>query len=361
MAKKTITKRTDSTITNAVTWYTENRPIYELLSKKVEILIREIVDNSIPIHEINSRPKEINSFAKKIEAPEYNDPINQITDLAGIRIITYVESDLEKISTLIEDCFDIDIDNSIDKSKALGEDKVGYRSIHYVGKLPKERLKLPEYKKFENCCFEIQIRTILQHAWAEIEHDRNYKFSGELPPNLKRRFKVLAGVLELADREFNAIAHEIDEYSKSVDSDTKKGNLDLSIDSISLISFLNVKFNDLIKHTNFDPSFINAEFEKMVMNELKDFGITSIRELDEIIPADISEKYISYQINKLSYIGSYPGLLRNIMMVNNLDKYFESCWYGHFNIIRLSTIELLRSYHIDTDEIVKKYHLKIKN
>jgi putative GTP pyrophosphokinase len=183
-------------IENSIKWYSENKILFEQLSKKVETIIQEIlIDNKIPIHAIYSRAKEIDSYSKKIEDSKYTDPISQITDLSGIRIIAYVESDLDKISKIIEEHFEIDKENSIDKSQSLGTDKVGYRSIHFIGKLPNDRIKLPEYKKFGDLYFEIQIRTILQHSWAEIEHDKNYKFSGELPNYLKRRFKVLAGVL----------------------------------------------------------------------------------------------------------------------------------------------------------------------
>lgn len=206
-------KKSEELISTAVNWYIESKPLYEELSKKVESIIQNTsVDKKPPIHAIFNRTKEIESFAKKIENEKYTDPSKQITDLSAIRIIACVENDLYKISKFIESIFEIDYDNSIDKSKTLGTDKVGYRSIHYVAKLPTTLTRLPEYKKFENLRFEIQIRTLLQHAWAEIEHDRNYKFSGKLPEDLTRRLKVLAGVLELADREFNQIANEVEKY-----------------------------------------------------------------------------------------------------------------------------------------------------
>jgi len=76
--------------------------------------------------------------------------------------------------------------------------------------------KLPEYTACKDCVFEIQIRTILQHTWAEIEHDKNYKYSGVLPDEIERRLNLLSAVLESADNEFNTISQEIDNYTKSV-------------------------------------------------------------------------------------------------------------------------------------------------
>jgi len=219
-------KKSDELILTAVNWYIESRPLYEELSQKVETIIHEtIVDNKPPIHAIFKRTKDIESFAKKIENEKYTHPSSQITDLSAIRIIACVENDLSKISKLIESTFEIDYSNSIDKSKSLGTDKVGYRSIHYVAQLPSKLTKLPEFVKFKSMRFEIQIRTLLQHAWAEIEHDRNYKFSGKLPEDLTRRLKVLAGVLELADREFNLIANEVEKIELPAKS--KEANLNI--------------------------------------------------------------------------------------------------------------------------------------
>lgn len=176
-------------LSKAIDWYKQNRSIFCQLSDKAHtILVDLLKEAEIAVHDVSCRAKEVDSFAKKAEDERYTAPETQITDLSGGRIIAYVESDLEPIKKIIEENFDIDWPNSLDKSEKLGIDKVGYRSIHYICTLSKERLRLPEYKKFEGKKFEIQIRTLLQHVWAEVEHDRSYKFSGVLPNHLKRRF-----------------------------------------------------------------------------------------------------------------------------------------------------------------------------
>lgn len=139
---------------DAVNWYINNRDVYKRLAIKVESIINEIFDiNGISFHMITSRAKEIESFKNKISNDKYDDPINQVHDFAGLRIITYVEDEIDKICTLIEQTFDIDAPNSFNKGQDLGIDKVGYKSIHYVAKLKSDRLKLPEYKQFENKFF----------------------------------------------------------------------------------------------------------------------------------------------------------------------------------------------------------------
>ena len=335
------------TINDAVDWYSGKRPVYEQLSKKVESIIQEIIsDEKIHIHTISCRTKEIDSFKKKIEDSKYTDPISQITNYSGVRIITYVESDLESVCKVIEAHFEIDKENSIDKSQSLGVDKVGYKSIHYICKLPSDRRKLPEYKKFNDMCFEIQVRTILQHGWAEIEHDKDYKFSGELPLHLKRRFKVLAGVLELADREFNEIAREIDEYSASVRSNTEKGNLDTLIDSTSIKQYLSLKFADLIKY-GLGTDFGSEDGEKEVLAEMRAFGVNTLQDLDDIIPKDLTKKMI-----EASETTNYLGLLRSIMMIVDIKKYFNQCWQNNWSVISKSSREVLTSYNIPIDEYV---------
>jgi len=169
---------------------------------------------NILYHNIDSRSKTIESFKNKIKGGIGFKP-KEMQDLAGIRIICYVKSDVEKISNLVENTFEIDSSKSHDKSKILDENEMGYQSIHYVAKLPRSRLDAAdEMKRFANLQFEIQIRTILQHAWAEIQHDEIYKNRERLPAEVKRRFYLVSSVLESADNEFETLHNKGEKYSK---------------------------------------------------------------------------------------------------------------------------------------------------
>jgi ppGpp synthetase/RelA/SpoT-type nucleotidyltranferase len=345
------------TTSEAISWYSSSKPLYDQLAIKVESIVKEIInDKNTPIHAIFNRAKEVDSFAKKIEDPKYTDPTSQITDLAGIRVIVYVENDLEIISKIINDNFEVDPENSVDKSKSLGVDKVGYRSIHFIAQLPSDRIKLPEYKKFDGIKFEIQIRTILQHAWAEIEHDKDYKFSGELPTHLKRRFKVLAGVLELADREFNSIASEIDQYALKVNSQTKQGDLNISIDSTSIKSYLSFKFEDLIEKNKLVANFTGEDTERIVLNELKLFGIDTLKKLDAIIPKDFSER----AIKNGNYLTTYTGILRHLMLINDSKKYFSVCWNNYWKTININSVNLIKTYDSSIEKQVQDKDIRLR-
>ena len=200
-------------VNQAVKWYQNHRHNYSDLRAEVEVILREALnENEIIFHSIESRVKTAESFREKASRSKYSDPINEITDLTGIRIITLFEKEIHQISDIIKNLFKIDYARSEDKADLLDADKMGYKSIHYIAELSQEKISETELESFAGLKFEIQIRSILQHAWAEIEHDRNYKFKGKLPKNLQRRFYALAGMLEIADREFNTLAEEVEKF-----------------------------------------------------------------------------------------------------------------------------------------------------
>lgn len=200
----------------AVRWYENNRKKYLKLTAELEVILRESLnENDIIFHSIESRVKTIKSFKDKAARSKYNNPVEDITDLSGIRIITLFEKEIHQISDIIKEIFEIDYQKSEDKADLLDADKMGYKSIHYIASLNTKKIAGTELEVFKDIKFEIQIRSILQHAWAEIEHDRNYKFKGELPKHLQRRFYALAGMLEIADREFNTLSEEVEKFRQS--------------------------------------------------------------------------------------------------------------------------------------------------
>lgn len=200
-------------VNQSVEWYQRKRHKYVDLRAEVEVILREALnENEIVFHSIESRVKSTESFREKAARDKYSDPVNEITDLTGIRIITLFEKEIHQISDIIKDLFKIDYQRSEDKSDLLDADKMGYKSIHYIAELSQEKISQTKLESFAGLKFEIQIRSILQHAWAEIEHDRNYKFQGHLPKHLQRRFYALAGMLEIADREFNTLSEEVEKH-----------------------------------------------------------------------------------------------------------------------------------------------------
>ena len=232
---------------DAISSYLRIRPFHEDLAEVVGRVIEECLSKrDITVHSVQNRAKDPVSFGRKAaipsegspERPKYENPIEQITDLSGVRIITNVRHTISDVDRLLHDEFDI-VERS-DKGKALiDEERFGYQSVHYLVRISGARAGLAEYERYASGVVEVQVRTILQHAWAEIEHDIQYKSSYSIPTEIRRRFMSLAGMLEVADREFEAIQNADRELSAIAESQVKVGRLNgVEITPRSLKSFL---------------------------------------------------------------------------------------------------------------------------
>jgi len=334
-------------IQEAISWYSKNRLIYKALSKRVANIVHEVLEaKKVNYHSVAHRAKSLKSYKEKASKEFYKNPIFEIKDLAGIRIITYTSNDAQKVFDIIRKTFEIHPEDIVDKSQELGTDKVGYRSIHCIGNLGKDRGKLPENIVFKNMCFEIQIRTILQHAWAEFEHDRNYKFGGVLPKEIKRRLSVLAGTLELLDKEFDDLSREIDNYALEVKEKTETGDLDIPIDSTSLKAYMYKKFGPLVR-LGVKPYF--DQFDKQLLNELSIMKIRSIKDLDDIVPKDYIEKK-SKLLPDEQYKGSFFGILIDIMIIHGMDTYFNKVLEDTALGLDERYIEFYKGYGLNIDK-----------
>ncbi|WP_225429932.1 GTP pyrophosphokinase [Deinococcus detaillensis] len=182
---------------------------YLALREDAMRLIEGLIEGAgIKIHHLTSRIKTPGSLAEKMRRkPGRYAQLSDITDLVGVRIITYFEQDVAAVSRALEAVFDIDWDNSVDKSKFHDPDRFGYMGVHYV-----MRFESRKYTGGHSPLFEVQIRSILQHAWAEIEHDLGYKSRAAVPREVQRRFYRLAGLLEVADEEFMTIHRLSQDY-----------------------------------------------------------------------------------------------------------------------------------------------------
>lgn len=190
------------------TWIIE-KPEFErfgdLLAERLRYGVRKL---GIPA-QIFSRAKELDSLVKKLLLKREHT-YESLPDKVGIRVIFKYRSDSSRVATLVSEQFDHDPPD--DKATELGVDEVGYLSVH----LDRTRLKPKDEHivEFPSAKFfaEVQLRTQAQHLWAEMAHDDIYKndeTAKQLPKDLKRRINLLAGQVEVADREFDRISGEI--------------------------------------------------------------------------------------------------------------------------------------------------------
>ena len=256
--------------------------------------------------------------------------------MTGIRVVTFFEHQTHEISNLIEATFDVDRQNSLDRDYILGCDKVGYRSIHYVCKIGEKRGLLPEYKGLDGLVFEIQVRTVLQHAWAELEHDRSYKFSGELPGNLKRKLNLYAGMLEIVDNAFSEIAMQIDEYSSALREESKDSILAEDINSISLYEYLS-------KLTIKDIKIEEIGLSSFLIDEVRDFGLEKIGDFDYLLTNNILEYIKEYDKQT-----TYAGFVRDVLLLNDIDRYFQNVRNVEWGVTDRKSFDMLcKKYGID--------------
>lgn len=163
--------------------------------------------------------------------------------------------------------------------------------------------------------FEIQVRTALEHAWAEIEHDRGYKLGGKLPSHLNRRFKLLSGLLESADLEFNRLTVEIENYAKELDLNIENNTLEFELTTIGINSLLDGKYSIYVQRSDVDNDFMISD----VIEELENFGIKTLKNLDNII-SPLEGFY------KFSTQNTYVGFLRDAMLMTDMEKYFKDSY-----------------------------------
>lgn len=269
--------------------YQKDNKKYDDFRIKVEELIKELLlQREMRVHKIESRCKEINKLDEKINRKnnKYND-ILEITDIIGIRVITYFEDEVDIIASIIEEEFIKDSENSIDK-RNLEMDRFGYKSLHYVVSLKDDRKELTEYKRFKDIKFEIQIRSVLQHAWAEIEHDIGYKSELSLPNSLKRDFYRVAALLETADIEFVKIKDQLKDYAKNVAIEIKDKPEEVEINDLTVKSYIllnnSVRNLDLEIAKNYEGNLLIGEmYVENCSNLLYFVGISSIGELDRLL------------------------------------------------------------------------------
>lgn len=294
----------------ALSAYLLQRPLYEEVCGVSKSVLKQAIElGGVKLNSIDARAKDSNSFIRKAakpseknpNLPKYLDPLTEITDLAGVRIITFFPDSILRIDQII--CSEFDVIERSDKGEKLqDEERFGYQSVHYLVKFSSKRSSLPEYARYADIIIEIQVRTVLQHAWAEIEHDIQYKSTSVIPREINRRFVALAGMLELADREFQAIQDEDNRMRQTARQMIKEGEIDeVEVTPDALRAFLVRKLgpDQRIKWSSYD----------YLARILRKCGFKTLRQLEDCMQG--------YDDNELSHLifGFRQGQILRCQMV----------------------------------------------
>ncbi len=228
--------------------YTERYPNYAEFAKVLEKILNKTAKKLAPLAIVQTRPKGISNFAEKCQRKkdQYQDPVNQFADLCGGRIIVHTAEQVELISEYIEKHFEIDRENTVDVRERLKPTEFGYRSIHYIirfkkGVFPTEDVDvqvppiLYNDEEFINRRAEIQVRTILEHAWADVAHSLVYKSPFKVPEKWEREFAGVAAMLEGVDKTFSRVKDGLGAYASSYGSYMTEEQMKDKIKSLEIV------------------------------------------------------------------------------------------------------------------------------
>ena len=288
----------------------------DLVMDKIQALLKE---NSLLVTAVEARVKEEKSLAGKLELKggKYAS-LSDITDIVGARVITFYSDEVDKIASLIEQNFEIDWDDSVDKRKMLDPDQFGYMSLHYICRIPKSMFFDEAHPEIHEYRFEIQMRTALQHVWATAYHDTGYKSDVEVPREYIRALSRLAGVLEIADQQFSEINVELAEYRRKVRALVKGGKFeDLELNGDTFSSYLEIapfeKLNAKIASIN--KAEIQAQSLAPYLQVFKRLEFNTIGDIEKL-KADYADD--AYRLAVLQIGGTDLDILAETIGIQNL-------------------------------------------
>ncbi|WSB48659.1 hypothetical protein OHA00_15545 [Streptomyces cellulosae] len=252
----------------------------DLCSEIAHSLEKAIETDGIKSHSVTSRLKSLESFIGKTRRKGYTDPFRECEDIAAVRVVCLFMSDLERIRSAIERTFQVI--SSQDKISDSDAATFGYMSHHYICKLS-EGYSGPRYDHISNLKFEIQVRTILMDAWANVSHYLSYKNEASVPQEMLKDFHALSGLLYVADRQFETLARASANYAARAERDIVHSGVsvtDLNADTVAAL--LLKLFPD--RQGDYDMKHV-SDF----VSEVRSVGYDDLESLQRDIEAGLQE------------------------------------------------------------------------
>lgn len=182
--------------------------VLRVIAQRLETYISDLVGGLPRIDRVQARSKSPDRFMAKALKEDggvrkYSDPINEIQDQIGARIVTFYSDDVNSVCSFVEKYF-----RHIEKRKVVPDSvtEFGYFGFHYIVRIPSDVLDAEWDSTVVPTHFELQIKTLFQHAWSEANHDLGYKeLSGDLSPDEKRKMAWASAQAWGADQIFNEL------------------------------------------------------------------------------------------------------------------------------------------------------------
>jgi ppGpp synthetase/RelA/SpoT-type nucleotidyltranferase len=187
--------------------YTDRYRALEPIAQKLETHLADNLASFSRVDQVRVRVKTVSSFCAKARTksesggPKYRDPLNQIQDQVGARVVVYFLEDVAAVSKIVEKYY-----KAIERQTVVPDSvkEFGYEGKHYIFFIPEEFLLQSSVKNYPTF-FELQVRTLFQHAWSQLEHGLGYKPSKSVPPQERRKTAFTAAQAWGADRIFQEL------------------------------------------------------------------------------------------------------------------------------------------------------------
>ena len=369
------------TIIEQVDEFKRQRKYYAVYATILEHMLKNAVKKMGISAIVSNRAKGIPNFAEKIirQKEYYTNPVYQLTDLCGARVIVNNMDDIHPVCNFIRDNFEIDEANSEDVLDRLGENKFGYRSVHFTVSLkPEDRKtkllavckavkpnipedildkllehrndkeakeeKLAKGPKFKA---EIQVRTLIQHAWAEFAHDQIYKSDFNVPETLQRDANRIAATLEASDEAVAKTSRDVASYRTYYGAYMDQGQMQNEIEKLQAIfefDQTNIRLAGQISRLA-----INMENWELAQKYLEDpiSDWLSSTQAENLINCSKKLKEIDSELasDELEEINKELYRMKNPIMAVLLHDYSWAGWHlnknngdRYFDYLRLSSL-----------------------
>jgi ppGpp synthetase/RelA/SpoT-type nucleotidyltranferase len=263
-------------------WYSLTMPTRTAAAVELgEWIAERVADLGVAVDSVSARAKDLRSTRGKLRDKGYKRPATQMTDMIGVRIVLLFESEIGTVTDYLRRALDINKKQSRIAGEELQLAEFGYRSVHLIGRFRGRTMR--KYQELKRPWVEVQVRSLLQHAWAATGHDYLYKGALSFPNFTKRRFYAIAGGLELFDREFDLIRGQRTEshaqWLSAFESGKRFGE-QLDITGVSALFehlYPGSKWSDMSLGRPLQPTI-----EVALMKCLKKADITTARDLRKI-------------------------------------------------------------------------------
>ena len=317
--------------------YDERKPIYEKMEQIAFDTLRwTLRRQGLYVTSIEHRVKERQSLMGKLElkGAKYKS-LDDVTDILGLRVITFYTDDVDKVAAIAKRTFEVDWQQSVDKRKLHQFDRFGYNSLHYICRLPKSVVDDPAMPQLNEYRFELQMRTALQHVWSTIEHDTGYK-GVRIPREYMRQFSRLAGMLELIDDEFSRLRSTLTDYRRKVQALVASGKLDdVPLEEDTFRSYLSLKpfdrLNRRIAASN--QAEIYPASMMSFLPVLEQLGMETLGDVQRFIDENADAAY-QLALSQLAFT-DLDILSENIALQNLCVVYILKKGYGRVGILFL--------------------------